>query len=169
MKKVICFLVMLIGIASFASAADQVFFELNGGDWSYPGIFAKVGWMHFWNNEKIGFIGDVSYYNKSFIVKHENDEIVRTITDRTHNIGLAAGIVFNNMGFKGVLRTSEYIKLKGLWQTSTALLPIVPVLDLGFKLDVFFVEKTAFSAGLGLEISAGLPSLYALLGMKFTL
>ena len=170
MKKIICLIVMLIGIASFASAeTDQIFFELNYGVWFYPGFGGKIGWEHYWNNEKIGFIGDVSYYNNGF-VREEGDW--REAIKRSHNIGLAAGIVFNNMGFKGVFRTSEYIKLKGLWRNSVGTIqsPILPVIDLGFKLDIFFIEKAAFSAGLGFDMTWFIyPYWYASLGMKFTL
>ena len=97
MKKIICFFIMLVGTVSLVPAAtNQFFFELNGGIWFYAGVGAKFGWMRFWNNEKIGFIGDVSYYNNGFVDKHEGDwrEAIRI----AHNFGLAAGIVFNNMG-----------------------------------------------------------------------
>ena len=168
MKKIICLIVMLIGIASFASAeTDQIFFELNYGVWFYPGFGGKIGWEHYWNNEKIGFIGDVSYYNNGF-VREEGDW--REQIKKAHNFGLAAGVVFNNMGFNGVLRTSEYIKLKGLWETYYKTRPIVPVIDLGFKLDVFFAEETTISVGTGLEMTwLVYPYWYASLGMKFTL
>ena len=167
-KRVAFFVFFIIGITSFASAGDNVFFELNYGVWFYPGFGGKVGWEHYWNNEKIGLIADVSYYNNGFVDEIEGDW--REQIKVAHNFGLAAGVVFNNMGFNGVLRTSEYIKLKGLWQTNSYLLPIVPVIDLGFKLDVFFAEKTAVSIGTGLEMTWIIhPYWYASLGMKFTL
>ena len=166
-KKYTLLTFLIVGITSFASAADQVFFELNYGVWFYPGFGGKVGWEHYWKNEKIGLIGDVSYYNNCF-VGEEGDW--REQIKHTHNFGLAAGVVFNNMGFNGVLRTSEYIKLKGLWETYYKTRPIVPVIDLGFKLDVFFAEKTAISVGTGFEMTEIVyPYWYASLGMKFTL
>jgi hypothetical protein len=165
-KKYTLLAFLIVGIASFASAADRVFFELNYGVWFYPGFGGKIGWEHYWENEKVGFIGDVSYYNNCFSDEKDWRETIK----RTHNLGLTAGVVFNNMGFNGVLRTSEYIKLKALWQTYAVLLPIAPVIDLGFKLDVFFAEETAISVGTGLEMTwLVYPYWYASLGMKFTL
>ena len=167
-KKFTFFVFFIAGIASFASAADQVFFELNYGVWFYPGFGGKIGWEHYWDNEKIGLIADVSYYNNGFVDELEGDW--REQIKVAHNFGLAAGVVFNNMGFNGVLRTSEYIKLKGLWQTYSNFLPVAPVVDLGFKLDVFFAGKTAVSAGIGLEMTwIVYPYWYASVGMKFTL
>ena len=166
-KKFTFFVFLIVGIESFVSAADQVFFELNGGVYFYPGLGGKVGWIHHWNNEKIGLIADVSYYNNGFVDKPEADW--REEIKKAHNFGLAAGVVFNNMGFNGLFRTSEYIKLKGvlsLWDKPS----FAPVVDLGFKLDVFFAEKTAVSVGTGFEMTwIVYPYWYASLGMKFTL
>ena len=165
-KKIICFTVMLIGIVPFVSAAtDQFFFELDGGVWFYPGIGAKVGWMRFWNNERIGFVGDVSYYNNGFVDELEGDW--REEIKKAHNFGLAAGIVFNNMGFNGVLRTSQHIKIKGflsVWGKPS----LAPGLDVGVKLNLFLIEKTALSAGIGLDMVYFMPYPYISLGMTFT-
>jgi len=136
--------------------------------WFYPGFGGKIGWEHYWENEKIGLIADLSYYNNCFVDEMEGDW--REQIKYSHNLGLSAGVIFNNMGMNGVLRTSEYIKLKGVWHTNSTSFPVSPVLDLGFKLDVFFAEKTAVSAGVGLDLTWFVyPFWYASLGMKFTL
>jgi len=158
---------MLVGVVSFLPAAtDQFFFELNGGVWFYPGFGAKVGWMHFWNNEKIGFIADVSYYNNGFVHKDEGHDWREEIKI-AHNFGIAAGVVFNNMGFNGALRTSQHIKLKGVYSIWDRPSLSGLGLDVGFKLNWFFTEKTALSTGIGLDI-VPLPYPYISLGMTFT-
>jgi len=166
-RKVILFLFLFVGIVSFLSATDQIFFELNGGVYFYPGFGGKVGWIHHWSNEKIGLISDVSYYNNGFVDEIEGDW--RNEIKKAHNFGLAAGVVFNNMGMQGMFRTSEYIKLKGVlshWDKPS----FIPGSDIGFKLNIFFIEKTAFSAGIGFENALFyLPYPYFSLGMTFTL
>jgi len=122
--------------------------------------------MHYWNNEKIGLIADLSYFNNGF-VDEEADwrEEIKT----AHNIGIASGVVFNNMGMNGVIRTMEYIKLKGilhLWNGPK----FYPWLDLGFKLNVFFTDKTALSTGIGSDVTLlAFPHLYFSLGMIFAI
>jgi hypothetical protein len=162
-KNYVLGFVLLAGIGSGAQAADQFFFAIDGGVYFYPGFGGNIGWMHYWKNEKIGFIGDISYYNNGFTGEgdgwKENIKIA-------HNIGIAAGVVFNNMDMKGIIRTSEYIKLKGLlsiWDKPS----FFPKLDTGFNLNVFFTNKNAFSAGVGVEIPIFYP--YLSLGMTFTL
>jgi hypothetical protein len=163
-KKINLFVILLVGSISFLSAMDQIFFELNGGVWFYPGVGGKVGWIHHWDNDKIGFICDISYYNNGFVDKHEGNW--REEIKIAHNLGLAVGIVFNNMGFNGLFRTSQYIKIKGLlsfWDNPS----FAPGLDIGLKLNIFFIEKIALSAGIGFEIPILYP--YFSLGMTFTL
>ena len=165
-KKITLFVFLIIGNISLLSASDQIFFELNGGIWFYPGVGGKIGWIHHWSNEKIGFIADVSYYNNGFVDEIEGDW--REAIKMAHNFGLAAGVVFNNMGFNGLFRTSQYIKLKGvldLWNNNPS---FAPGLDVGFKLNLFFMEKTALSLGVGLDIIP-YPYPYISLGMTFTL
>ena len=140
--KAACLIIIFIVCASsIAPAADQIFFELNAGVYFYPGFGGKAGWMHYWANEKIGFICDVSYYNNGFVGEIEGNW--REETKKAHNAGLAAGIVLNNMGMSGVFRTSEYLKLKGVysaWDKPSFL----PYLDAGFKLNVFLPIKPLF-------------------------
>jgi hypothetical protein len=164
-KKFILLAFLFIGAVSFLPAADQIFFELNGGIWFYPGIGGKVGWIHHWNNEKIGLIADVSYYNNGFT--DEGEGWMENIRE-AHNVGLAAGVVFNNMGFSGLLRTSEYIKLKGVLSLGDRP-SFAPGLDIGFKLNLFLHEKTALSVGIGLDMVYFAPFPYFSLGMTFTL
>jgi len=166
-KKLIFLAIMIIGIVSVVSAADQIFFDLTYGVNFYPAIGGKIGWMHYWNNEKIGLITDLSYYNNGFVEEPEGDW--REETKKAHNIGIAAGVVFNNMGMNGVIRTMEYIKLKGilhLWNEPK----FYPWLDLGFKLNVFFTDKIALSTGLGADLTfLAFPHFYVSLGTIFTL
>jgi len=169
-KKLLITVLLIFGIVSVAPAADQIYFELNGGIWFYPGIGGRVGWMKYWQNETIGLICDLTYYNNGFVDELEggwNKE-----TGGIHNVGVAAGVVFNNMGMNGVIRTMEYIKLRVLVANipSVSLLDIWPVIDAGFKLNVFIEEKIALSAGIGLDLSYIIyPFPYFSLGMVFTL
>jgi hypothetical protein len=166
-KKLICLAVLFIAVASVVSAADQLFFELTGGTSFYPAIGGKIGWMHYWNNEKIGLITDVSYFNNGFV--HEPEGDWREWTKKAHNIGIAAGMVFNNMGMNGLIRTMEYIKLKVLLRSWDGI-TFYPCLDAGFKLNVFFTDKTAFSTGVGTDLPLmAFPHFYLSLGMVFTL
>ena len=154
-KKLVFLIFLIIGIVSFVSAKDRIFFDFNYGVLVYPGFGGKIGYEHYWNNEKIGFIADVNYHNSG-----------------DNYFGLAAGIVFNNMGFNGVLRTSEYIKLKGVFATRkvNSNYFIAPNVDFGFNLDVFFAEKISFFAGFGYEMRLMfLPHLYTSTGMRITL
>ena len=144
-KKYTLFAFLIVGNLSLLSAADQIFFDLNGGVWFYPGFGGRVGWIHHWNNEKVGLIADIGYYNNGFT--DDGGSVAENI-GIAHNFVFAAGVVFNNMGFKGLLRTSEYIKLKGglsLWDSPSPILG----LDIGFKLNVFFLEKPPFRLELG--------------------
>jgi hypothetical protein len=164
-KKIVYLAILIIGTASAAFAADQIFFELNAGIYFYPGAGGKIGWIHYWKNEKIGFTCDVSYYNNGFVDEIEGNW--KEEIKKAHNWGLAAGILFNNMGMNGVFRTSEYIKLKGMyaiWDKPGFL----PYLDVGFKLNIFFSDRTALAAGIGLEMLM-IPYPYLSLGMTFTL
>jgi hypothetical protein len=134
-------------------------------EYFYPGFGGKAGWIHYWKNEKVGFICDVSYYNNGFVGEIEGNW--KEEIKKAHNFGLAAGIVFNNMGMNGVFRTGEYIKLKGvytLWDKPAFL----PYLDAGFKINIFFTDTTAVSAGIGVEMLS-IPFPYLALGMTFTL
>lgn len=171
-KKLVCFFIIFTGAAAAVSAADQIYFELNYGMYFYPGVGGKIGWMHYWNNETIGFICDVGYYNNGFVDEGDWHEYIKI----AHNFGLAAGVVFNNMGMQGVVRTAEYIKLRGVysvWNTPE----LRPYIDIGFKLNVFFTEKTALSLGIGAELVMDivgetfgvLPFPGLSLGMTFTL
>ncbi|MDR2491676.1 MAG: hypothetical protein LBD20_09785, partial [Spirochaetaceae bacterium] len=162
--KFICFGVIFIGLHTGIHAADQIYFDVNYGVYFYPGVGGKIGWMHYWNNEKVGFICDVHYYNNGFTDEGDWRESVKI----AHNFGLAAGVVFNNMGMNGVLRTAEYIKLKGVYSVWDKP-EILPFIDAGFKLNVFFTEKIALSLGVGSEILLILPYGYLSLGMTFTL
>jgi opacity protein-like surface antigen len=167
-KKFICLSVLIIGIASIAPAADQIFFDVNGGVAFYPALGGKIGWMHYWDNEKIGLITDISYYNNGFGVEKEGADW-REETKKAHNIGIGAGVVFNNMGMSGVIRTMEYVQLRALLGLRDEV-SFSPALDLGFKLNVFFTEKTALTAGLGTDLSLLIfPYFYFSLGMTFTL
>jgi hypothetical protein len=174
-KKLVCFVVLIIGIVSVVPAEDQFFFNVNIGVAFYPAIGAKVGWMHYWDNEKIGLVADVSYYNnglKEKDIKADTNEDRGDWTDefrKAHNLGIAAGVVFNNMGMSGVIRTAEYVKLKGLLKLYDG--PVFyPCLDFEFKFNVFFTDRTAFSAGLGIEFPLiQFPYYYFSLGMVFTL
>jgi hypothetical protein len=164
-RRFFCLAILAAGIVSAAPAADQIFFELNAGLYFYPGFGGKLGWMHYWKNEKIGFIWDVSYYNNGFVDEVEGDwqEEIK----KAHNAGLAAGVVFNNMGMHGLFRTSEYIKLKGVYTTWDK--PAFHLYgDAGFKLNVFFTDTAAFSTGIGVEMLM-IPYPYLSLGMTFTL
>ncbi|MDR2520944.1 MAG: hypothetical protein LBC72_00100 [Spirochaetaceae bacterium] len=165
-KKLACFGIIFAGLNAGLYATDQIYFELNCGAYFYAGIGGKIGWMRFGNNEKVGFICDASYYNNGFVDEYEGDwhETVKI----AHNIGLAAGVIFNNMGMDGVLRTSEHIKLKGLY-TIWDRPQLVPCLDIGFKLNAFFTEETALTMGIGYEIYVIIPFPYVSLGMIFTL
>ncbi|MDR2509569.1 MAG: hypothetical protein LBC77_02875 [Spirochaetaceae bacterium] len=165
-KKLVCFCIFIAGLNAGLYAADQIYFELNAGAYFYTGLGAKIGWIHFWNNEKIGFICDAGYYNNGFVEEPGADW--REIIKIAHNFGLAAGVVFNNMGLDGVLRTQEYIKLRAvysIWDRPK----LVPCIDLGLKLSVFFSENTAVSLGIGMETVIMLPCPYLSLGMTFTL
>jgi hypothetical protein len=147
-KKYLCAALLAGAIAAPLSAADQFFFELNRGVFFYSALGGKIGWMHYGKNEKIGFICDINYFNNGFVDEFEGDW--REAVKIAHNIGAAAGIVFNNMGMDGVIRTSEYIKLKGVysfWDNPT----IYPFLDLDFKLSVFFADQAGITAGIGIE------------------
>jgi hypothetical protein len=161
-KRLACFALLIMGTAS-AVPADQIFFELNAGLYFYPGLGGKTGWIHYWTNEKIGFICDVSYYNNGFVNETEGNR--KAAIEKAHNVGLAAGVVFNNTGMHGVLCTSEYIKLKGvysIWDKPA----LLPYLDAGFKINMFFTDTTAFAAGTGLEMLM-IPYPYLSLGMTF--
>jgi len=166
-KKLIFLAVLVIGVVTVASATDQIFFDLTYGVNFYPAIGGKIGWMALLeSNEKIGLITDLSYFNNGF-VDEEGDW--REEIKKAHNIGIAAGVVFNNMGMNGVIRTMEYIKLKGilhLWNEPK----FYPWLDLGFKLNVFFTNKIALSTGLGADVTfLAFPHIYVSLGTIFTL
>ena len=166
-QKPILFAILIIGVASAASAGDQLFFDLTYGVNFYPAVGGKIGWMHFWDNEKIGLITDVSYYNNGFVEEPEGDW--REETKKAHNIGIAAGVVLNNMGMNGVIRTMEYIKLKGILHLLNEP-KFYPWLDLGVKLNVFFTNTIALSAGVDADLTwLQFPYLYFSLGMVFTL
>jgi hypothetical protein len=166
-KKIIFLAILFFGILFAVSAEDQIFFDLTYGVNFYPAIGGKIGWMHYWNNEKIGLVTDISYYNNGFVEEPEGDW--REESKKAHNIGIAAGVVFNNMGMNSVIRTMEYIKLKGilhLWNETK----FYPWLDLGFKLNVFFTNTTALSVGIGADLTwLAFPHIYASLGAVFTL
>ena len=93
-----------------------------------------------------------------------------------HNIGLGAGVVFNNMGLNGTFRTMQYIKLKGmlhLWDDEGNNDPIFsPWVDLGFNLNIYLNNNFALSTGIGTEIDMlwrRFPHFYLSLGIKYTL
>lgn len=169
-KMILCIVVLLIGITAILPAAtDQFSFDLNAGVWFYPGFGTRISWMRFWTNDRIGVIGDIRYYNNGFFgVESCGGNEMRENIRRAHNFGFAAGIVFNNMGFSGVIRTSQYIKLGctfstwnwDLWNR----LEVFPVINIGAKISAFFTEKTALSLGLGFDNI--FP--YVSLGMIFT-
>jgi len=166
-KKLFYLIIMFFGFLSVISAADQIYFDLTGGINFYPVIGGKIGWIHYWNNEKIGLITEISYFNNGFVHEPEGNWIEET--KEAHNIGIGAGILFNNMGMNGIIRTMEYIKIKGilhLWGDPV----FYPWLDLGFKLNVFFKDTTSISAGVGIELTwLSFPHIYFTLGMLFTL
>jgi len=172
MKKMIVLAILMLGIASFLSAADQIFFDTTAGTQFYPTLGGRIGWMHYWNSEKIGLVSDLSYhgYTPEPCVHDGNYEATMA-----HSIGIASGVIFNNMGMNGVVRTMQYIKLKGIMHVWNEIDNPEPVafgawLDLGFALNVFFNNKTAISAGFGGEMNIlEFPHLYLSLGMKFTL
>jgi hypothetical protein len=166
-KKCLCAAVFAFAVAVHIPADDQIFFELNSGVYFYSALGAKIGWMHYWENEKVGFICDINYFNNGFVDEFEGDwqEAVQI----AHNIGLAAGVVFNNMGMSGVIRTSEHIKLKGvysIWERPT----FYPFLDLGFNLGLFFSDNAGITAGVGIEplIIPYLVYFHFSVGMVFT-
>ena len=166
-KKLFLLALMLPGFGTTLYAADQIYFEATAGVYFYPGFGGKLGWMHYWNNEKRGLIIDVSYFNNGFVDEIEGDW--REVVKIAHNFGLAAGIVFNNMGMDGVFRTSEYIKLKlvyDVWGRPK----FIPYINAGVKGNFFFTERAAVGAGLGIELAGfQLPYPYISLGMTFTL
>ena len=173
MKKMIFLVILIIGIASILPAADQIYFDTTGGNQFYAAFGGRIGWMHFWSNEKIGLISDLSYHTYTpEACAPDGSYYAATMA---HSIGLGTGVVFNNMGMNGVFRTMQYIKLKGImhvWNEIDNPEPVVfgAWLDLGFALNVFITDKTAISAGFGSEVNIlEFPHLYLSLGMKFTL
>ena len=166
-KKIICFIVFFIGIVSVMPAAtNQFFFDLNGGIWFYPGIGGRVGWLRFWNNERIGFIGDVRYrfiFSSAPALAPPPGSVGEDRqVNNYHTIGLAAGVVFNNMGMSGTFRTSQYLKFGGVFDIPNtagednrfSFYPISNpgvIINPGVKISMFFTETTALSAGIGLE------------------
>ena len=169
MKKTYLFIAVFAAVcAADISAGDQIFFEVNGGVFFYPALGGKIGWMHYGENEKIGFICDINYFNNGFVDEFEGDW--KEEVKQAHNFGAAAGVVFNNMGMSGVIRTSQYIKLKGvysIWGRPT----FYPFLDLGCKLGISFAENAGFAAGIGIEplIIPYLFYFHISAGMLFTL
>jgi hypothetical protein len=172
-KKYLIFIFLVFGVTSILTATEQIFLDITGGTSFYGTIGGKIGWMHYWNNEKIGLITDLSYHcytPRPYVSEGESyDEAI------FHNIGIASGVVFNNMGMNGIVRTIEYIKLKGIlhiWNEKDNHEPIsfFPWLDLGFNLNVYFNSKIAISAGIGAEVTwIKFPYLYLSLGMKYTI
>jgi len=163
-KKIICLIVLFIGIVSVMPAqTDQFFFEMNGGVWFYPGVGGKVGWMHFCFSDKIGLIADLSY--RVLFHTPPGGEMWNS-----HDLGFAAGIVFNNMGMNGTIRTSQHIKIKSVYSVSVQEgrdypeHSFAPCLDAGFRLSVFFNETTAVFAGVGIES----PIIYPVLSLGMT-
>jgi len=172
MKKIVLLAVLIMGITSFLSATDQIYFDTTAGNQFYAAFGGRIGWMHYWNNEKIGLISDLSYHTYTPECPPGDVNYEPTMA---HSIGLGTGVVFNNMGMNGVVRTMQYIKLKGILHVWNEIDNPEPVafgawLDLGFALNVFFTDKTAISVGFGGEVTyIEFPHMYLSLGMKFTL
>ena len=171
-KKFIVFILLVFGVVSVLPATDQIFFDVTGGVNFYGTVGGRIGWMRYWNNEKIGLITGLSYHGyKPMPYVPEGEVYEGSIY---HNIGLGAGVVFNNMGMNGTLRTMQYIKLKGIvhiWDdegNNDSL--FTPWLDLGFKLNIFFNNRIALSTGIGAELTwSRFPHFYLSLGMKYAL
>ena len=163
-KKLIVLVILVMGIIPTVQATDQIFFDINGGVAFYPAVGGKIGWMHYWENEKVGLIVDASYLG--IIASYPNAD-GGTETSYSNVAGISAGAVFNNMGMNGVIRTMQYVKLK-LFSDFAEEPTFSPGFDLGFKLNVFFIERVALSSGIGIEAATKLfPHFYLSLGMIF--
>ena len=145
-KKIVCLIVLFIGIVSIMPAqTDQIFLDLNGVLRFYPGFETNVGWMRCWVNERIGFIGHARYI--ATFAFNPSDGGIEFIP--MHDIGLMAGAVFNNMGFNRTFRTSQYAKIGGGYYISENTSKFRLLWAVGCNLDAYFTDAIALSAGIG--------------------
>ena len=146
-KKIVCFIVLFIGIVSIMPAqTDQFFLDLNGVIMFYPGFETNIGWSRFVFNDRLGFIGNARYIGTFASIPNDEEFVTKAI----HNIGLMAGGVFNILGYDKIFRPNLYAKIGcGYYISNSSYFRLLWAV--GLNLDVYLSDAFAFSAGAGLD------------------